>query len=448
MVLMKVYNHLPIFAQNVACFFEGTRIQKTRFSYDFWEVFNEFEKRKNWSYEQMCEFRDRRLREIVKHCYETVPYYNRVFNQYGINYESIRTVDDLKKLPILTKEIVKKNPEDFISNNYQGKRLKVHTSGTTGSGLQLYCSPNTIHEQFAAFWRARRNVGIELGQWSGTMGGKSVVPQQQKKPPFWRINHPGKQVYFSVYHLNEESIEAYLYEIEKRKLIWIHAYPSAINLIASYMNAHNRKLDHNVKFITTGSENLMPSHRQSIHKAFGVMPYEHYGQMENVAIFSEREDHKIFVDEDFSAVEFLPDSKSGLFKIVGSSLNNYVMPLLRYDIGDIADMKETSQGRQVLSIDGRREDYIILSNGNKIGRLAHVFSNMTNIYEAQIIQKNIGEIKIKIVKGSNYGKEDESVLLNKMRLKLGDSEKIALEYVDEIPRTKNGKLRFVVSELK
>lgn len=445
---MKIYNRLPIFAQNMACFFVGTRIQHTRYNAKFWKVLKEYEERNDWSYEQLCEFRDKRLRNMVKHCYETVPYYTKLFDQYGINYENIKTIDDLKALPILTKAIVKDNFKDFISQKVDKKEfVNVHTSGTTGSGFHMYCTMDTIHEQWAAFWRCRRNLGIDFGNWCALMGGRSVVPVEQKKPPFWRINSPCKQIYFSAYHMNEDNIESYISEIEKRKIEWIHGYPSSINLIAQYMNSHNRKLSHSVRFVTTGAENLLQAQKENIYNAFGVNPYEHYGQTENVAIFSERKDHKLFVDEDFSVVEFIMDPNINMYKIVGTSLNNYAMPLLRYEIGDIAEVKESNEGREVVSIDGRKEDYVVLSNGSKVGRLDHIFKDMVNISEAQIVQKRVGEITIKIVKGNQYTSKDEERLLYEIHQRIGESEKIYLEYVETIPRTQNGKLRFVISEV-
>lgn len=448
MDLIKLYNKLPIIVQNMACSFEGKRIQIQRYGSDFQNIFMDYKQRNNWSYEQMCDFRDKRLKLMIKHCYDTVPFYRNLFDDYGINPESIRDLEDLKKLPLLTKSIVKNNFNNLISTDInKNKVIKIKTSGTTGAGLTLYCTRETIYEQWSSFWRARNNIGIEFGAWNAIFGGKNVVSIEQQRPPYWRVNAAGHQVYFSVYHLNDSNIEDYISEIEKRRIKWIHAYPSAINLIAQYMVSHNRQLSSEIKYITTGSENLLESQKSVINQAFGIKPYQHYGQAENVAIFSERKDHKIFVDEDFSAVEFLYDPNLDTYKIVGTSLNNYAMPLLRYEIGDIADFRESNEGREILSLDGRKEDYIVLSNGTKVGRLADVFCHMTNIYESQIIQNKVGEIIIRIVKGCNYSYEDEKLLLNKLYLKIGKSEKIILEYVNEINRTKNGKLRFVISNV-
>lgn len=388
MNLMDIYNRLPIVGQNIACSIEGKRIELNRYGNDFDKKFNEYKTRNSWTYERKCEIRDKKLQEMIRYSYKSVPYYRELFDSYGINPESIITLNDLKTIPILTKEKVKANLNNLISNDFDKKQMiKMHTSGTTGSGLSFYTTKESINEQFATFWRARNNIGLEYGSWGATFGGRNIVPIKQQKPPFWRYNIPGKQIYFSVYHINEETYRYYLKEIESKNIKWIHSYPSAISLIAKYMIDNNIKLKTKIEYITTGSENLMESQIEMITKAFGVIPFQHYGQAENVAIFSEDKYHDIYVDEDFSAVEFIYDKELQTYKVVGTSLNNKAMPLLRYEVGDVVDFCETEDGRKIMSIDGRKDDYIVLKNGSKIGRLAHILKGISNISESQIIQK-------------------------------------------------------------
>jgi phenylacetate-CoA ligase len=80
---MSVYNRLPVVLQNVACGLEGTRINRTRYGKDFWRLLAEYESRANWSYDHLAEYRDAKLKKMIKHCYETVPYYTRLFDGGG-----------------------------------------------------------------------------------------------------------------------------------------------------------------------------------------------------------------------------------------------------------------------------------------------------------------------------------------------------------------------------
>jgi phenylacetate-CoA ligase len=212
------------------------------------------------------------------------------------------------------------------------------------------------------------------------------------------------------------------------------------------MISHNIKLSYQVEYITIGAENLLLSQVNKIQDAFNVMPYQHYGLSEGIANFSQNKDGEMYVDEDYAAVEFIDEYDSGSYEVIGTSLSNYVMPLLRYRTGDIASVKTTPKGRLITALDGRNEDYVILPNGSKIGRLDHIFKDLVNIKEAQIVQKKLDEITLSIVKNSKYTSEDEKMLRNEA-LKRLNGIKINIEYTDKIPRSKAGKLRFVVSEL-
>lgn len=452
MDVMKIYNKSPIPMQNLACFIEGYRIKRNRFGDDFWRFLNEYENRNDWSYQRLCEFRDDRLKNIVKHCYETVPYYTELFNELGIDYKSIKTIEDLKVLPILTKETVKNNFQNFISTSIpKNEMIMSHTNGTTGSGFQFFTTKSSISEQWATWWRYRKNIGLSTDMRCAIFGGKPIVPRRQSKPPFWRFNIPLNQIYFSSYHLNNHSIKYYIDALNTYKLKWIHGFPSAIVLIASYMIENNIKLNYKLNFITTGSENLLTHQKDIIFQAFGIYPKEHYGLAEGVANISEHLDGNLYVDEDFSVVEFVDLGNEGKH-IIGTNLTNFAMPLLRYDTKDIADVctnnESTYYGRRVLAIDGRKEDYVTMKDGTKVGRIAHVFSDIISVKEAQIYQDKSGGIEVRIVKTSLYTKNDEEKIISNLKERLGSDIEISIIYVDYIQRTKSGKLRFVISEIK
>ncbi|MGQ9847591.1 MAG: hypothetical protein ACUVQP_08860 [Bacteroidales bacterium] len=92
-----------------------------------------------------------------------------------------------------------------------------------------------LQEQWATWWRYFHWHGIKLGTWCGYFGGRLVVPISQKNPPFWRYNYPGKQIFFSAYHMNERNLKFYIEELRKKKPPWIHGYPSLISLISEYI---------------------------------------------------------------------------------------------------------------------------------------------------------------------------------------------------------------------
>ena len=152
-------------------------------------------------------------------------------------------------------------------------------------------------------------------------------------------------------------------------------------------------LGYHVRWVTVGGENLLKGQEEVMTRAFGIRPLQHYGLAEAVANISQCERGRLHVDEDFAAVEFLPEESGQGHRIVGCNFTNLATPLLRYDTGDVVTIDEQGcgcgrPGRVVAAIDGRREDYVELGNGARVGRMDHVFKDMTNIREAQIVYRS------------------------------------------------------------
>jgi phenylacetate-coenzyme A ligase PaaK-like adenylate-forming protein len=452
MNLERLYLRLPVPLQNLGCTVEGLRIQRKRYGSGFRRALAEAEKRSSFSDEEIREFRDRRLRVFVTHCFSTVPYYRTLFRELGIRAEDIRCLNDLKILPVLNKATVQERGAEFVSDLAKNNSCEmVHTSGTTGGGLHLLATQEAIHEQWAIWWRYRRWHGIEPGTWCTYFGGRSLVPAEQSAPPFWRTNFAGRQLFFSAYHLTPANLKLYAEKLRSARMLWLHGYPSLLTLVAAFIADTGFDLGYQPKWVTIGAENLLPQQSEIIQRAFGVRPIQHYGMAEAVANVSQCTQGNLHVDEDFAAVEFLEDA--GAQKVIGTNLSNYATPLLRYDAQDMARLSERRcdcglPGRIVESIDGRQEDYIVLKNGARIGRLDHIFKDMVRVREAQIVQKEPGRISLRVVRGTGYSEADEQQLRREFAQRLGTGAEMDLEYVDQLARSRSGKLRFVISEMR
>jgi phenylacetate-CoA ligase len=451
--LELLYQKTPIWMQNSIVSLLGWRLDHKRYGERFHRVLREYEKRTAWTADDLRLFRDERIRSFVMHCEKNVPYYRKLFRDLRISAVDIRGLADLKELPVLDKNTVQERHGEFLAENVRASgRLITHTSGTTGSGLQFATTPQALAEQWAVWWRYRRWHGIQRDTWCGYFGGRSVVPLSQKNPPFWRFNRPGKQIMFSAYHMTPGNIDEYLEELRKRRPPWIHGYPSLIALLASRVLDAGVDLNYRPRWITIGAESLLPQQAELIEQAFGVRPLQHYGLAEAVANISEWPDGELRVDEDFAAVEFLPNPNGDGHRIIGSNLSNPATPLLRYDTSDLADLGPaqdglSSCGRIVRRIDGRKEDFILLRNGARLGRMDHIFKDMTAVREAQLYQREPGVIIVRIVKREGYKEKDEEKLLLEFRKRVGADTDIRFEYHETLTRTRSGKLRFVFSEL-
>lgn len=449
-----LYSQLPATLQNVACSLEGWRIQRSRYSKEFWQALTAAEARSLVVSEEIRDFRDRRLQAFLQHSVDHVPFYRERFQRIGIDARDIRSLDDFAKLPVLTKAEVQQHQREIIAGNISERDcLIAHTSGTTGGGLRFASTLAAQREQWAIWWRYRRWHGIQFGEWCGYFGGRSIVPLKEDASPFWRYNYPARQILFSSYHLNSRNLPYYVSELRSRKPRWLHGYPSLLSLIASYLLDTGSELGYEVKWITTGAENLLPQQVQVIQRAFSCRPVQHYGMAEAVANISECPLGSMHVDEDFAAVEFVPADDGLSTKIVGTNLSNPAFPLLRYDVQDNIMVGARScscgrPGRVIERVDGRLEDYVVLTNGSKVGRLDHVFKDLVRIREAQIHQRRVGEIDVKVVRAQDYSDSDERALLTQLKQRIGGDMVVSIRYVDELQRTRSGKLRFVISDIE
>lgn len=453
--LEGIYLRLPIPLQNVASSAVGLRTQFTRYDRSFSRMLTEALDRTYWPLDATLEYRDRRLALSIRHAAQTAPFYAQALRSAGLVAADVRTLDDLGDLPVLTRRNVQEHLRRMVSTAVPARKARMlHTGGTTGGALRFPTTMRAIQEQWAILWRYRAWHGIDQSVWSALFAGRSVVPAHQRKPPFWRFNLPGRQLLFSGYHMAPGNLPDYASELRRRRPPWLHGYPSLLALLAAYIVDAGFDLGYEPRWVTTGAENLLPHQIDVIRRAFGVKPLQHYGQTEGVAEFSECERGSLHVDEDFSAVEFLPIGDSGQHRIVGTNLANPATPLIRYDTGDVAVLRPDATcscgrpGRVVEHVDGRLEDYVILANGVRIGRMDHIFKDMINVQEAQIYQERPGSIALRVVRGRNFGDRDEDALRRETEKRVGDQADVEIEYWDTLPRTSNGKLRFVVSEIE
>ena len=448
MGLMQIYNRLPAWCQTMAVSLEGWRIQKRRYDALFEERYRDFMSRNDWSYARKCAYRDQQLQNMVKHCYENVPYYRNLFDELNIDYRQIRTLEDLKLLPILDKQTIRHHYDEFFAEGYDRSALvEQHTSGSTGTGFSFYQNREAHADVWAHVWRGNHNIGLRRDMWCAYFGGRSIVPIGRKNGPCHRINYPGKQIMFSIYHMNDDSFAKWVKVLNAYQPPWIQGYPSALVPFAAYLERTGQRLAYTPEVITLSSENVSWEQEDYLHRIFGVYPMQNYAQCEAVATFRQRLDRRIFVDEDFAAVEFIPVDDSGLCRIIGTTLTNFAMPFLRYDTKDLATWRLTEEGREILTLDGRDEDDIRLRNGGTIRRLSRIFQEQLNIREAQIIQKSLDLVQFHVVRSQDFTDADEQRLRRAIGGYLTDRIDWEIVYTGQLRRNQNGKVKFIISEL-
>ena len=394
---------------------------------------------------------DEALRRMVRHCTTHVPYYIDMFKRLGLRADDIQTQADLQKLPLLDSKLVRENFDALISPKHRNMFCHTGTSsGTTGLPSRFLRDFNAINFEHAVIWRQWRNAGDD-GKRRISLRGDIIVPSAQKEPPFWRFNRADNELQMSSYHLSPGNAAHYIEKILTFQPRILYCGPSMGHVLAKLFRLNN--VDYRFDAVLTSSESLAPPVRDFIEEAFHTKVYDWYGQAERVAAIGQCPHGTYHVQEDYSIVEFLP-AANGTAEIVGTQINNLVMPLLRYRTSDFvelsSDPKPCACGRHFRSVEriiGRYYGYLITPEGYQIAITAHIPVGVDNMIEAQFHQERQGEVIVKVVTNGRFGAEDADKLIASVKRHTSPDMRVLLEEVPHIPRSASGKFINIVNRM-
>ncbi len=230
-ILEKFYQASPAFFQDMMVTGYGLKLYRREYGRKFKAALAEFEKQQWLPPDQIREYQNRHLRALVKHAYENVPFYHKSMQDRRLKPEDIISIDDLCKLPVITREDLKKYPKQFIATNFKtSQMIRGFTSGTTGSPLELYWDDQICLIKTVVDWRQKLTAGISVGDRMAFFLGRQVVPLNHNKPPFWRHNYVLNHLFCSSWHLSIENMPLYLDKLARFAPIAIEGYPSTISI--------------------------------------------------------------------------------------------------------------------------------------------------------------------------------------------------------------------------
>ena len=393
--------------------------------------------------EEIRELQDIKLRRLIRHCYENVPFYRELFDSLKLTPDDIRTGEDLKKLPFIDKKTIRNNFDKFIARNMnKALAVKAETSGSTGEPALFLRDYRSVNFENAVLWRFRRAAGGNNTR-KLVLRGDIVAPVDRKTPPFWKHDPVRRELVMSSYHLNDENLGSYIEEIKRFRPEVIYGYPSSIYLLARLMAKRGASI--RLKAIFTSSESISANQRELIEEVFGGTVYDWYGQVERVASIGQCEKGTYHIIEDYSITE-LVETDAGL-EVVGTNLNNYIMPLIRFRTADIVTLSEKrcSCGRhfrEVEKIKGRGLNYIYSPEGNRLSLFlaSDSIDYDNNVSEVQFVQLKKGELIVNIVKNDRFTEKDGQKIIRSIKEHTSPDMAVILNEVDKIPRGSNGKV--------
>ena len=408
-----------------------------------------------WSADQIADYQLRQIREMVRHAYLNTAGYRRLYDRAGIEPDSIKKIEDVRRLPFVEKEMIRDHLEDF-SAPMEG-RIYVTTGGSTGIPCGMYRDAVSFAREQASKAHQYHRVGWKEGDPQIVFRGLRIDSENHME-----FVAKFNELRCSSYHFGTSWMEAYRQAAWDYKPEWIRCYPSSGYVFARYLKDAGLPFPQ-LKGILCSSEHLYDFQKSLLEEAFGVRTFSHYGHYEMAVLagFCEYDDAYHVLPQYGYAELIGPDGQSvtrpgDIGEIVGTSFIMHATPFVRYRTQDLALLKGwecTRCGRpyQIWErIEGRLQELLVTRTGR------YVSTSMLNMHDDfydhikqfQFHQREAGKLTFKYSPQATLDGEIVEEMKGKLMLKLGEDVDIVMEEVDQIPRTPRGKHRLLVQELK
>ena len=399
-----------------------------------------------------------KTQSMLRHAYETVPFYRERFDSAGVRPADIRTADDLQRIPVLTRDDIRNNFERLVSSNYKREDLlEAATGGTTDSPVPILrnreCIPlrNAIQTQFESW------AGVNPGDKIFWLWGARIDFVEN---PSWRWRlydqHLMRRLWNPTSLLNESVLADYAKRLDAFRPHAIIAYPTPLAVFSEYLLASNYK-GHLPRTAICTAEPLTPDQREVIERAWHCKVFELYGARDFGMVGGECEQHDGMHLNPFTIfAEILPLAEAdGVCEIIATELLNFGFPLIRYRINDCVYPRSPicacGRGFPLIGkIEGRITDNFYLPNGDLVPGVSltnRVIKTASGIKKMQVIQERLDRFVIRYVPDAAFTPTSIPELTKKFHAFLGSGIEFEFTQVDEIPRERSGKTRLCISKV-
>lgn len=458
----ELYRRTPVWMQNLMLSGFSALLDRERYGGRFAEFRDLLARSERFSRAELEAYQDEALRAIVAHTYESVPYYRRRFDECRLTPSDIRGRADLPKIPLLTKEDIRTHFDDLRSRALPARQMRSgHTSGTTGTPLTVGYDRDTVWMTYAVFDRHYRWAGARMGRGGDRVAiarGNVVVPLDQKGPPFWRRNRIHNHLLLSSFHLGRHNLPAYFEALAEFRPDVVDGYPSTLYVLAKFLQTRGEYFP--VRAAITSSETLYDFQRAVIEERFRCRVFDYYALAERVVFSGECEAHHgRHIAMEYGLAEVVggdggPVARGTVGKLVGTSLHNRAMPLIRYVTNDMTALQEgtCACGRHLdvmADVTTKAEDMLTLKDGRLISPsvLTHPFKPLEGIEGSQIIQTAPDRIEVRIVPGPGFDQRLTAHLVTELQARLGADVTVDVLMVDRLELSQNGKFKWVISHV-
>jgi phenylacetate-CoA ligase len=423
------------------------------------EALDELEGNQWLSPHELKELQWSRLVDFLRHITTHVPYYRDLFEKSKLSVEDIKSPSDFWKIPILTKEEIRKAGQDIITTEPMRKGVRLSTSGSTGEPLYFDVDESAGPVRRASAIRSLRWIGIDVGDRQAMLWGSYFGVSQGKHLADAVKNYFNNLLYLSAFNMSEEAMQKGAMKLRRFKPDLINGFPSALSLFAEFCKSH-RISDIRPRAIRASGEKIYAHQQQLLEEVFRCPVFDGYGTNEfsNIAHqCGERNGYHIAADLFY--VEILRENgrhaeEGEVGEITVTDLSNRYMPFLRYRTGDLAvpTNRTCPCGRTLPLLDrieGRTFDVVVSPEGKSAGGFFWTFLSraVPGIRRFQIEQRERSGVIFRIAPGPDWKDASKADLESKIKQNFGEGFRVDFEIVDDIPPAPSGKFRFIISKL-
>jgi phenylacetate-CoA ligase len=399
------------------------------------------------------------LRRLVAHAFANCPYYRNAWLKSGLDPKNLNHPEDFGAWPIIDRETILLNRLAMRGGGLQGRLLAKSTGGSSGVPLHFDYDSDNLDWRMAAWHRGYSWAGAPPGTKQLYLWG---VPLGQQ--PWWKrskdflYSRLYRRLILNSFHLSDERIPQFLDRLNRYRPEIIVAYTNPLYTFARALEERKLK-PFSPKSIIAAAEKLHGFQRELIEKVFGAPVFETYGSREFTFIAGECDRHQgLHVSTENLLVEILDDDgrptpfgEEG--NVVITDLYNYGMPFIRYANEDraVAGWGACSCGRGLPLLQvvvGRRLDVLRTPDGRSVPGefFPHLMKDFPAVKRFQVVQEQLDRIELRVVVNNPWSTQSRSLLDREIRKVVGPAVQVSLLTVNDIPLTRAGKLRVVVSK--
>ncbi len=413
-----------------------------------------------WSPDQIQSHYDAQLTRIVKIAAAKIPYYREAYQQANVDLPGFRGAADLTTLPTISKAELLEAGRRMVNPRVPGLAIVRHTTGgSTGTVGTMFAPRGIASWEEGCIHALWRRVGLKRGDPIVTLRG-ALLDGGRRLSEYDRSTN---RLTISTYHLSDENVSEIIRLIDDFKPTWLHVYASAAALLANVLRRTGQHLQTQPRAVLCGSEAVSDWHVDLFRDVFGCRTYSHYGHGE-LALLGGWCEHTTAYHflPNHGYLELLDDNQQPITEpgivgeITGTGFFNTVMPLIRYRTADYGVWDEPGPcpacGRhhqRLARIEGRIQEYLTLTDGTRfpatnINALHGMFFAL--IYRFQFVQRRPGHATLRYVPAVELTAEQEAEIRSAFAFLAELGLTLDYEAVSEIPLTRSGKQRIVISE--